>query len=43
MEQPGHVRDGGSFANRMGRVAVWNSIMDENILVVKRWNEFQTA
>ncbi len=43
MEQPGHVRDGGSFANRMGRVGVWNSIMDENTLVVKRWNEFQTA
>ena len=43
MEQPGHVRDGGSFRNRMGRVAVWNSTMDENTLVVKRWNEFQTA
>jgi len=43
MEQPGHVRDGGSFQNRMGRVAVWNSTMDENKLVVKRWNEFQTA
>jgi putative spermidine/putrescine transport system substrate-binding protein len=43
IEQPGTVRDGGAFRRRMGRVAVWNSVMDENALVVKRWNEFLTA
>ena len=43
LEKAGHVRDGGSWRNRMGRVAVWNSTMDENAYVVKRWNEFLTA
>ena len=43
MEKPGTVRDGGSWKNRMGRVAVWNSTMDENAYVIQRWNEFLTA
>ncbi len=40
MEKAGAVRDGGSFAERMGRVACWNSVMDEDRYMVRRWNEF---
>lgn len=36
----GDVRDGGSFYDRMGRVACWNSVMDENQYMVRKWNEF---
>ena len=43
MEKAGSIRDGGSWKNRMGRVAVWNSTMDENAYVIQRWNEFLTA
>ncbi len=43
IEKAGSTRDGGSWKNRMGRVAVWNSTMKENAYVVKRWNEFLTA
>ncbi|QEW07076.1 ABC transporter substrate-binding protein [Nitrincola iocasae] len=40
MEQAGAVRDGGSFEERMGSVACWNSVMDENQYMVRKWNEF---
>ncbi|WP_316013603.1 PotD/PotF family extracellular solute-binding protein [Roseobacter sp. HKCCA0434] len=40
MAQPGEVRDGGSFEERMGAVACWNSVMDENQYMVRKWNEF---
>jgi putative spermidine/putrescine transport system substrate-binding protein len=43
MEKAGAVRDGGSFEERMGRVACWNSVMDEDRYMVKRWNEFIAA
>jgi putative spermidine/putrescine transport system substrate-binding protein len=43
MEKAGAVRDGGSFAERMGKVACWNSVMDEDRYMVKRWNEFIAA
>ncbi|MEJ2017712.1 MAG: PotD/PotF family extracellular solute-binding protein [Maritimibacter sp.] len=36
----GEVRDGGSFYERMGHVACWNSVMDENQYMVRKWNEF---
>lgn len=39
----GEVRDGGSYAKRFGNIAVWNSLMDENEYLVKRWNEFLSA
>ena len=32
--------DGGSFHDRMGRVECWNSVMDENRYMVRKWNEF---
>ena len=43
MEKAGAVRDGGSFDERMGRVACWNSVMDEDRYMVRRWNEFIAA
>ncbi len=43
MEPAGAVRDGGSFLNRMGRVECWNSVMEENRYMVRKWNEFIAA
>ncbi|MCM2294039.1 PotD/PotF family extracellular solute-binding protein [Allorhizobium sp. BGMRC 0089] len=43
MEKAGAVRDGGSFTERMGHVACWNSVMDEDRYMVRRWNEFIAA
>ncbi|SEA55601.1 ABC transporter substrate-binding protein [Rubrimonas cliftonensis] len=43
MEQPGSTRDGGSFYERMGAVACWNAVMDENLYMVRKWNEFIAA
>ena len=43
MEKAGAVRDGGSYKNRMGRIAVWNSVMDENEYLTDRWNEFMAS
>ena len=43
LEGPGAVRDGGSFIDRMGAVACWNSVMDENQYMVRKWNEFIAA
>lgn len=39
----GDTRDGGSFYERMGHVACWNSVMDENQYMVRKWNEFIAA
>jgi putative spermidine/putrescine transport system substrate-binding protein len=36
----GEVRDGGSFSQRMGNIAVWNSVMDEDRYLTRKWNEF---
>ena len=43
MEKAGAVRDGGSFEARMGAVACWNAVMDENDYMVRKWNEFIAA
>jgi len=43
IEKAGTVRDGGSYDERMGAVACWNSIMDENDYMVRKWNEFIAA
>nr|WP_319514565.1 PotD/PotF family extracellular solute-binding protein [uncultured Cohaesibacter sp.] len=40
MEKAGAIRDGGSFLERMGHVACWNSVMNEDRYMVRRWNEF---
>jgi len=43
MEKAGATRDGGAFVDRMGKVACWNSVMDENQYMVRKWNEFIAA
>ena len=43
MEKAGAVRDGGSFYDRMGTVACWNAVMDEDRYMVRKWNEFVAA
>lgn len=43
MEKAGQVRDGGAFWERMGKVACWNTLMDENRYMVRKWNEFISA
>jgi putative spermidine/putrescine transport system substrate-binding protein len=43
LEKAGTVRDGGSYEQRMGAIACWNAVMDENIYMVQKWNEFVAA
>ena len=43
LEKAGAVRDGGSYEQRMGGVACWNAVMDENTYMVRKWNEFVAA
>ncbi|WP_413992944.1 ABC transporter substrate-binding protein [Labrys okinawensis] len=43
LEKAGATRDGGSYEQRMGAVACWNAVMDENEYMVKKWNEFIAA
>ena len=40
LAEAGETRDGGSFTDRMGAVACWNAVMDENQYMVRKWNEF---
>ena len=39
----GSVRDGGSFAKRIGHYSSWNSYFTNNVYQVKRWNDFLSA
>jgi putative spermidine/putrescine transport system substrate-binding protein len=43
MEKAGNRRDGGSYDERMGNIAVWNTVMDEDRYLTRRWNEFITS
>ena len=43
LAKTGAVRDGGSYETRMGGIACWNAIMDENEYMVRKWNEFVAA
>ncbi|MFD1703972.1 PotD/PotF family extracellular solute-binding protein [Methylopila henanensis] len=43
IEKAGAVRDGGSFEERMGKVACWNAVMDKDRYMVRKWNEFIAA
>ncbi|MBK0326182.1 extracellular solute-binding protein [Rhodobacteraceae bacterium F11138] len=40
MEEAGRARDGGSIQERMGNIACWNTVMDEDRYMIRRWNEF---
>ena len=43
LEKAGAMRDGGSFETRMGGVACWNAVMDQNDYMVRKWNGFIAA
>jgi len=43
MYKAGVIRDGGSFYDRMGHVACWNAVMDEDKYMGQKWNEFIAA
>ena len=43
LAKTGSVRDGGSYEQRMGGIACWNAVMDENEYMVRKWNEFVAA
>jgi putative spermidine/putrescine transport system substrate-binding protein len=43
LAKAGAVRDGGSYEARMGGIACWNALMDENVYMVQKWNEFVAA
>lgn len=43
LAKKGAVRDGGSYESRMGGIACWNAVMDENAYMVQKWNEFVAA
>ena len=43
IDKAGARRDGGSFEERMSRVACWNSVMDQDRYMVQKWNEFVAA
>ena len=43
LAKTGAVRDGGSYESRMGGIACWNALMDENNYMVQKWNEFVAA
>ena len=42
MEKAGATRDGGTYEQRMGNIACWNTYMKENVYLVNKWNEFLT-
>jgi putative spermidine/putrescine transport system substrate-binding protein len=39
----GDVRDGGSYYDRMTKIACWNSVMDNDRYLIQKWNEFAVA
>ena len=43
MDKAGSSRDGGSFEQRMGNIACWNAVMDEDRYMIQRWNEFVSS
>ena len=43
VEKAGRTRDGGGFWQRMGNIAVWNSVMDEDRYLTRGWTEFITS
>lgn len=43
MDKAGRSRDGGSFEQRMGNIACWNTVMDEDRYMIQRWNDFVSS
>ncbi len=42
-EKAGNTRDGGAFWDRLGNIAVWNAVMDEDRYLTRKWAEFITS
>lgn len=42
-DKKGAVRDGGSMWDRMGNIGVWNTVMDEDRYLTRRWIEFVSS
>lgn len=43
IETKGTVRDGGTFTQRMGNIACWNSLMTESRYLLKKWQQLEEA
>jgi len=43
IDAAGGKRDGGSFSERMGHLACWNAVMDNDRYLLRKWNEFVSA
>jgi putative spermidine/putrescine transport system substrate-binding protein len=43
MEKTGAVRDGGALWDRMGNIGIWNTLMDEDRYLVRKWQNFIAA
>ncbi|MFV0244541.1 MAG: PotD/PotF family extracellular solute-binding protein [Qingshengfaniella sp.] len=43
MEKAGVIRDGGALWDRMGNIGIWNTLMDEDRYLVRRWQDFIAA
>lgn len=43
MEKAGVKRDGGSVWDRMGNIGIWNTLMDEDRYLTRRWSDFIAA
>lgn len=43
IDATGGTRDGGSFNQRMGHLACWNAVMDNDRYLLRKWNEFVSA
>jgi len=41
--EPGAMREGGSYAERVSHISVWNSVMDEHNYLVRKWADFLRA
>lgn len=37
--EKGHFLEGGSYENRMSKIAIWNTVMDEHNYLTRRWSE----
>jgi hypothetical protein len=39
----GSVATSGAFWDRLGHIAAWNAVVDEDRYLTRRWNEFVTS
>ncbi|WP_028696726.1 ABC transporter substrate-binding protein [Pseudomonas cremoricolorata] len=41
--EPGQIREGGSYSQRVSRISVWNAVMDEHNYLVRKWADVLRA